>query len=183
MHCLNIHLHSFQLSNDLVSPNDKVRVSITTIPERNKQAFVIEAKKINKINHVFSVGITDQTTRIILVIRRKSFIYNDPIISSTSIYSKDFPNYNSNITCTDPLFINLYEKVLNQPDKKTEDRRIIGFMKLHYSITDEIKDQNVHQNKSTQELIFSKLKFFKNNENQNQNKQDMIFSIMLIDEN
>lgn len=182
MRCLNIYLHSFQLSNDLIKPNDKVRVSITTFPEKNKQAFIVNAKNNSNIDHIFSVNISEQTTKVLFVFRKKNFILNDPIVSSTMIYLKDLPALSSNSYNTDPIFINLYENLHNQPNKNFSERRIIGLMKLHFSITDDALERSNQTNKNTKE--FSKLNIFNfNNENYNQNKQDMIFSIMLVEEN
>ena len=42
---LDIHLESFYLNRNIIQANDKVRVSITTIPEENKEAFVVDADK------------------------------------------------------------------------------------------------------------------------------------------
>ena len=106
MHCLNIHLHSFQLGKDIIQPNDKVRVSITTIPEKNKQAFIIEAKKIDNVHHVFSVNITDQTKKVFFVFRKKSYFQGDPIIASVMIDFKDLPNLLDNSQGTKARFYN-----------------------------------------------------------------------------
>ena len=43
---LTIHLLSFQLNDNLIHNNDKIRVSITTIPEEKKQNFIIDPKDI-----------------------------------------------------------------------------------------------------------------------------------------
>ena len=185
MYGLNLYLHSIQLSNDLVRPNDKIRVSITTIPEKIKQAFIIDAKKINDIHHVFSVNITDQTSRIIFVIRRKNFIQNDPIISSTIINANQFPKFNKESAKTEIKFINLYEYIRNQQNinKDDVDRRIIGLMKINFSVTEKFLKMTNQDFGNTQELMFSKLNFFNNNKNKKQNDKNLIFSIMLVEEN
>ena len=69
---LNIHLLSFLLPNKLIHESDSVRVSVTTIPEENKQHFKIKGKKICSSNHVFSLNITNKTDRIVIVFRKKT---------------------------------------------------------------------------------------------------------------
>lgn len=91
MYSLNINLQSFSIQPDLLGPSDDIRVSITVVPDDNKQAFVINVKKISNANHVFTVNITEATKKIIFVFRRKWFSHDDPIIASAIIHSDEFP--------------------------------------------------------------------------------------------
>ena len=75
---MNIHLLSFKLPKDVVKDKEEIRVSITTIPEENKEHFSIEGKKMYNANHVFSLNITNNTRKIIMVFRKKT-IFDDPI--------------------------------------------------------------------------------------------------------
>ena len=87
MYGLNIHLKSFKLNPKLASGNDKIRVSITTLPEKNKEAFVTEARQMNFVHHFFTINVTDQTQKIIFVFRKIEF-FDDPIIASTIVHVK-----------------------------------------------------------------------------------------------
>lgn len=61
MYGLNIHLESFYLNHNLIQQNDKIRVSITTIPEEHKESFIVDANKINEIHHFFTVNVSKYT--------------------------------------------------------------------------------------------------------------------------
>lgn len=160
---LNLRVLSFELSPSLYKYNDDLRVSITTIPEENKQHFTISARKMKDCHLTFGVNveipqenlpegfISTATEKIILVIRRKSFFDSDPIIASTIIPMKDFPK---NLSQPPEIkTINLYEKVkkeessrnsknnygiieIHDDSKNLENRRIVGRMQIQMSLTD-----------------------------------------------
>lgn len=180
MHCLNIFLPSFRLSNEIINQNDKVRVSITTIPEKNKQAFIIDAKDMNNSNLQFSVDITDKTKGILFVFRRKNFMLNDPIVCSTVANSSDFPRLTDEHQTTEFKYINLYERS-QDTNKISSDPRIIGEMKIQYTI---LELPALQDKKATGESLFPFLNFFfNNNEKKNQKENKMLSSIMIFDEN
>ena len=70
---LNIHLKSFKLNQSIINENDKVRVSITTLPEQNKEAFITEAKQMLYVHHFFTVNISDKTDKRISIIKAKQY--------------------------------------------------------------------------------------------------------------
>ena len=60
----------------------QIRVSITTLPGEQKQAFSFEAKNMKTTRPFFSVKINDKTEKILIVMRKKSFSQKDPIIAT-----------------------------------------------------------------------------------------------------
>lgn len=180
MHGLNIHIQSIEFFNGLFQKNDKVRVSITTIPEETKQAFIIDAKKMREIHHFFTVNITDKTRKIIFVFRKKSFIQNDPIVASTIIHSDLFPKIGSDKTNTEMKIINIYEPLHSLKDANKQDmkdqRKVYGQMYVQFSLTDEFPDQNYNTKyqtsnskttKSFNQNKYAKMDEYNNDENQN----------------
>lgn len=154
---LNLSLLSFELPKNLVKDSDDIRVSITTLPDENKQAFTISARKIKDPHLTFGVNVTipqetipdgfvsDATEKIIIVFRKKSFFYNDPIIAASLIQAKDFPK-NLSVPATIKTF-DIYEPSRhNEKDKKNSiydgnrskknNRAIIGRMQVQMSLTD-----------------------------------------------
>lgn len=131
MYGLNIDLQSFKLNPNLIKENNKVRVSITTFPEENKQAVIIDAKKMNYIHHFFKENITNETKKIMFVFRKKSFINNDPIIASSMIDSKNLP-LPCNKNNTEIKTIYLYEPLRNG----NKNRRILGEMQVQFTLTE-----------------------------------------------
>lgn len=126
---LNIHLVSFDLPKRVIRDNEEIRVSITTMPEERKQHFHMHAKKMHKSNHVFSINITNQTKKVIMVFRRKSFLYNDPIIASTIIHASDFPKLPpgmTSFTCgvinTDVKTLQIFYPLQKQMQEMREER-------------------------------------------------------------
>lgn len=130
MYGLNIHFQSFKLNPALVQKNDKIRVSITTVPELNKDAFVVDYKMMDHVHHFFTVNITEETKKIIFVFRKKSFFHNDPIIASTIIHSDAFPKENDSNNL-EVKTVNILEPVVS--GKK--DRQTLGQMNIQFSVT------------------------------------------------
>lgn len=182
MYGLNIHLQSFRIRPDLIGPNNDIRVSITTIPDDTKLAFVINEQKTNEAHHFFAVNISPRTMKIIFVFRKKSFSQNDPIIASTIIHSNEFPKPND-LTNTEIKEFKLYEplcniKKLGYKSPNGEKRFVFGEMKIQMTpaeafpvslFDDSYKSQNTynrtafsHHNKKpvrvdeNQNVIFNK---------------------------
>lgn len=158
---LNIHLLSFDLPSNLVKYSDDIRVSITTIPEENKQAFTISARKMKDSHIVFGVNVnipqenipndfvTAGTEKIIFVFRKKSFLNNDPIIASTTIKAKELPKnlsepasikvfniYEPKHNCPSKSRVNKSKSCIDEEKKEEGNRRIIGRMQAQLSLTD-----------------------------------------------
>ncbi|KAK8852939.1 hypothetical protein M9Y10_017934 [Tritrichomonas musculus] len=125
MYGLNIHLKSFKLNPKIIGVNDKVRVSITTFPENNKEAFITEGKQMSFVHHFFTVNVTDQTDKIVIVFRRHGF-FDDPIVGSTTISCKDFAT--KDYENVEMKTMNIYEPLQSQGKK----RRAIGEMEIQF---------------------------------------------------
>lgn len=108
---LNIHLQSLQLNDKLVHPNDKIRVSITTLPEKNKEAIIIESKNLKDINQFFSININENTEKILFTIRQKNYIQGDPIIGSVVLGRNLIPKSAFDLKNTEIKHIKLYSKL------------------------------------------------------------------------
>lgn len=153
---LNLHILSFELPHNLFKDSDDIRVSITSFPDENKQAFTISARKIKDFQMKFSVNVTipqleipegfvsTATEKIIIVFRKKSYFHGDPIIAASVIFAKDLPK-NLSEPAQIKLF-NIYEPNHNnennkknnrfQDSYKKNDRKIIGKMQVQMSLTD-----------------------------------------------
>lgn len=186
MYGLYIHVQSIHLNQDVIGSNDKIRVSITTVPEENKQAFVIEAKKMDNIHHFFTVNITDQTKKIIIVFRKKSFILNDPIIASTILHSDQFPNFQDKSKNTEIKLIDIYEPLQHSHQEKSiysnNQRRNLGRMEIQLSLEEAFPVNNNQNSQQRNPIRNSKRKGnskisadANQNENIYQNQNDMLF--------
>ncbi|KAK8898372.1 hypothetical protein M9Y10_000657 [Tritrichomonas musculus] len=152
---LNLRVLSFELPRSLIKDNDQVRVSVTTIPEENKQAFTISARQMKDSRITFCVNVNIQrddipndlvfttTEKIIVVFRKKSLFAHDPIIASTSIHVKDLPKNLSQPA--EIKMVNIYEpkkqleKKNNYQKEITEkDRKVIGRMQVEMSLTEPV---------------------------------------------
>ena len=169
---LRMHLISFDLPRSIAKESDTIRVSITTIPEENKQHFTVQGRHMRNANLNFlvnvklpTVEIPDDyvftgTEKIIVVFRKKSTFWGLPIIASTFINAKDFPK-----NLTDPIQVqtfNIYEPVQRENKNNYEDhafignyqsphqahkieRRIIGRMQVELSLTDSIPLKDINE--------------------------------------
>lgn len=177
MYGLNIHLISFKLNQCLFNETDKVRVSITTFPEQNKEKFLLEAKQMKCVHHFFTVNVTKKTSKILFVFRKKSFLQGDPIIASTIVCSKEIPNLqdSSNKYNEEVKTIKIFEPV--QSGHKI--RRVYGEMSVQFSLTTAFTS---FENKQTRQNIkknCDKPKYSKVNGysmmNENQKNENSIF--------
>lgn len=140
---MNIHLLSFKLPKDVVKDKEEIRVSITTIPEENKEHFSIEGKNMNKVNHVFSMNITNETKKVIMVFRKKTVFGEKPIIASTTIKLNEFENIpreeiTNGVINTDVKTIDIYYPLQQQKKeehKEKVERKILGQMQVQLSFS------------------------------------------------
>lgn len=188
MYGLNIHLDSFELNPNIIKANDKIRVSITSLPEESKEAFIIEAKNMNYVHHFFTVNITPETRKIIFVFRKKSFLQGDPIIASTSIHADQFPTPNNmnninninNMNNTEMKKVNIFEPIqnnnninINKLGTMKENRRIYGEMRIQLSTSETFPTSSFKTNFGIEKIHkgegYSKVTMLSSHENQNQN--------------
>ena len=147
---LNIHLKSFKLNPNIICGNEKVRVSITTFPEQNKEAFITEAKQMFCVHHFFTVNVSEKTEKIVLVFRKKG-IFDDPIIASATIHSKDVALTKRNST-TEMKTFNIYEPVQNGH----KIRQVYGEMQVQLSLTSAFptfEKKQINDNKNNNKTI------------------------------
>lgn len=155
---IKLHLHSISLPSDLFKPTDEVRISITSMPERNKQYYFIQGKKLDSFDHIFKLNITNKTEEIIIVLRKKDFIENDPIVASTVIHSEDFPEIPQNIDqlgwerkSTDIKTIDILEP-RHRHDSVDKDRKTIGQLKAQMKIILPLPSKNKESTKNNNKL-------------------------------
>lgn len=147
MYGLNIHLHSFYLNRNLVDTSDKIRVSITTIPEENKEAFVVNGDKTGDVHHFFTVNVSNQTKRIIFVFRKKS-LFSNHIIASTIIPFNELPQSENDEKNTELKTIKIYEPFqhLNDNPYAIQNRRVFGEMKIEFKPTEAFPVSSIKDN-------------------------------------
>lgn len=194
---LKIDLLSFSLPKRIVKDKDEIRVSITTVPDGNKQNFSMQMNDIGYIDHVFEVNITNLTKKIIVVFRKKTLFSKNAIIASTIIHSGDFPKFPQNYdivdlhsTKTDIKILNIYEpyqqprktkhekhseffdeqlQYAEAPDDR-KNRKIIGEMQVQFSLTNPFTKVKAAESKKGNTKRNSKENVFENNEQESPNK-------------
>ena len=172
MLCLNIQMQSFEFQKGIVQDNDTLRVSVTTLPSGEKQAFTFEAKKMLTTRPFFSVKINEKTERILIVMRKKSFSQKDPIVASTVLTKDQFPTKFNDITNTEMKRIKLLEPV-QRSDKKGSGRKMVGQFDVQFTLTQEMLSTNKNTikpaNKKRNGKGYSKMNSFFDDENDNNN--------------
>ena len=147
---LNIQLHSFEFFNGLVESNDTIRVSITTLPDGQKQARTFEVSKMYSAHPSFNVGFSELTEKIVIVFRKKSMLSNDPIIASTVINSYEFPQMFKELNDLEMKKIDIYEPIQtaskNNNYKKTGNRKVVGRMEIQLKLLEHFVCQNNYAN-------------------------------------
>ncbi|KAK8899098.1 hypothetical protein M9Y10_001399 [Tritrichomonas musculus] len=171
MFSLNIFMQTLELSPSIIEENDTIRVSVTTLPGEQKQAFTVEAKKMKASHPFFSVKINDQTEKLLVVIRKKSFSQKDPIIASTVIKGDQLPKKFNDNTNTELKTIKLLEP-LQQNGKKTKgsSRKQVGQIEIQFSLTQEFtfskNTMKAQKNKKRNGQGYSKIDTLLDNENE-----------------
>lgn len=141
---LNIHLLAFALPKSIIEDDEEVRVSITTVPEERKQHFSIRGQKMANSNHIFSLNISSNTNKVIMVFRKvATFSDKSPIIASTTIKFneiKEFPKerINNGMIVTDTKHINLFyplQKQIHEEGTKKIQRKVLGQMECQFTFT------------------------------------------------
>lgn len=136
---LSIQLNSFELSKDLIQPNDRIHINVTTFPGEQHYALNIDLNKIEETRPVFTIGINEMTKKIIIVFRKKT------IIASTIIRSEEFPNKLNDKYNSEMRNILLCEPFPKDPKNNhflLENRKVLGKMEAQFALTDVIKSRN-----------------------------------------
>lgn len=158
---LNLHLSSFKIPSSIIRGNEIVRISITTLPNNSKQKFTIKGKKMDSVDHIFSLNITKETEKIVFVFRKKKMFSGNPMVASSTIKIKDFINStedgNSEVKIVNlyyPLQMQMQEEMKKNGHRTQFKRKIIGKMQIQLSFTspfemigDEIKIKKVKTEK------------------------------------
>ena len=134
---LNIKIESLVLSNDIIQPNDIIRICVTTLPDDQTQAYNVGFQKIEEDHHQFSFEVSKLTKKLIVIIRKKSHSKKDPIIASTIIHSDKFlksSDDKSNINTQNILLYEPFPKDLHNQNSILENRKILGNIDLRFSI-------------------------------------------------
>lgn len=148
---LNIKLENLVLSKDLYQPNDKIRITMSTLPDEQSYSFNIEATYMDDIDKQFTFEISEKTKKMILLIRRKSSIKKDPIIASTILHLNQVPKSiddKNNNKIQNILIYEPFPKEFNNQNSLLENRKILGNIDIQFTVLPEPKCENkVNKNK------------------------------------
>lgn len=176
---LNIHLISVKLPKKIIKSKDTIRVSITTMPEGNKQHFYMKRKKINCSNCVFLTNITNHTKHIIIVFRKKSILSKNPIIAQKTIHSKEFESFQQEpienwIFSTEVKTLHIFShQKHNKENNRSHRNKYLGEMQIKLSFTTPYT--TVKENNDEQEIEKTNIK------NQKTNKKDQYLDYQKIE--
>ena len=120
----------------------------------------------------FSVKVDEKTDKLLIVLRKKSFVKKDPIIASTIIKRSEIPQKFNDIANTEMKTINLLEPLQNN-GKKNTNRKVVGKFNVLFSLSQELPYQkslfNHQMSKKHNGQGYSKIDSCKMNENDNEN--------------
>ena len=154
---LNMQLQSINLSKDIIGNNDAIRVSITTLPDGQKQAQTFEVNEMRTAQPTFKIQMNNQTEKVIIVFRKKSIFGTDHIIASTTLKSQDIHIFKELIN-NEHMKISIFEPLQNHDNKinnakniQKKNRRIVGTMEVEFTLREEFQRQKM------KESTFSKI--------------------------
>lgn len=140
---LSIQLQSINLSKDIISDIDRIRVSITTLPDQQKQAQSMDVYEMNSIQPTFKIQVNDKTEKIVIVFRKKGIFGSDHIIASTVIKTQDIHIFKELIS-SEHQKITIFEPIQNKNNNKSipnKNRRIVGTTEVEFTLTEEFRHQ------------------------------------------
>lgn len=144
---LNIKLHSFEFFGNLINANDNIRVSITTLPDGQKQAFTFNARKMSSSTANFTIKFNETIEKIIIVFRKQNLLSDDHIIASTVISSEEFSKLFPKIENISVHKLDIYEPIQNHKNNnmknKTENRKVFGRMLAQFSLLEKFIREDI----------------------------------------
>lgn len=165
MLCLNLKLHSFNFAPNIVDCNDTIRVSITTLPDQQKDCRTFDVKSMNMTIVPFTIKFNERTEKILIVFRKKTFFSNGPIIASAIIKTCDIGIYKENATQGHKK-VSIYMPTQHQSEKENTNekkaRKVIGSMEINMSIKEDfsIKTYGISKDNIEQRTLRKKLNNF-----------------------
>lgn len=178
---LSIQMSSIQLSQSIAKNSDLIRISITTLPEVQKQAFHVKAKELYCFNHSFNVNITKDTKKIIVVFRKKGIFGFEDIIASTIISPEQFPQLPEDPSAlkapiyTEVTTVRVYEPINKKPAKKEKkthlndlycqitsstnvSRKVVGRIQVQFTL----KNSSSYKSRNDSKQLFGALNYDEN---------------------
>lgn len=166
---LNLQFHSFEFTQGVISPNDTVRISVTSLPDEQKQATTFNVSKMHLTTSTFNLKDSDNIQKIIVVFRKKKLGFIENIFASTIIRSNEFSNYYNSMKR-----INIYEPVQRKSqdnEQETGERKVVGTMILQIAKNDEASMKNsTNPDQAT-----------KNTDNNNEEEEEVADGIIFTD--
>lgn len=156
-------MQSINLSKDIISENDTIRMSITTLPDEQRQVQTINIRELKHKHPVFKIKMNDKIERFIVVFRKKCIFGNDHIIASTIIKTKEISIFNEFIN-NDHKNIIIYEPVQNKgKSNHSKNRKIIGSMEVDFTLNEEFISQkcNVYALSQIDPIMYNNTKALK----------------------
>lgn len=145
---LHLSLLAITVPKSVIRDSDDIRISITTMPDEVKENFSIKGKKVHESSHIFSLNITNITDKIVIVFRKKTFLKDNPIIASTTINLKEFPEFpkemiNEGTIKSSIKTVNVYyplQKQMKEEKQKGEQnehfqRKILGEIRIQMAFS------------------------------------------------
>ena len=131
MYRLNLYLDSLNFTNHLVQDEDKIRINMITVPEDNKESFILKSNQMMNIDKSLTINITDKIREILFIFKKTNQLENDQIFASTIVHVTQLPQTFKDKKNNEFQIINIYEPVhYIQP----ENISIYGHMKIKFTV-------------------------------------------------
>ena len=148
---MKMEMHSIYLSKDILQDNSSIRVSITTLPEEQKQAKIVNVKDLNTGILNFKIQMNNKTEKVVIVFRRHGFL-DEHIIASTTLRASEIKMFKE-IIGSEHKQVDIYEPIQGKNNNqhkfplRKEERRVVGSMEIEFSLIEEFGRQNYSINK------------------------------------
>lgn len=163
---LNIYLDSIKFKDELIDENSRIKVSVATVPDKNKQSILIDSRDLENIQNSFKINISEHLNEVLFVFWKENILQNT-IIASTIIHVSQLPRKINDRKNHELLNVNIYEPIHFM---SSDNNTIYGSMKIKLTLTQPF--YRVNQNKKNTTLIPIK------NDNRNHNIFTLYESIL-----
>lgn len=97
MNRFNLYLTSITFDEEIIDDEEKLLVSVSTIPEEMKDSILINnISQMKDMKYSLPVTITPETKQAEFIFTKICPMENNPIIGSSVIYSNQFPTFKDN---------------------------------------------------------------------------------------
>lgn len=152
MNALTINFNSIEFNKDIIKPNEKIKITVTTFPGQFRRTIIFDPK-IN--NNSIILKSKDEFRMLIFIFEKKNIFQFNPLIASRAVDATSFLKNNEQKS------FNIYKQIHSQNEESKTFTKIVGKMTVELNRNCSYNISKIHKGNGYSTL---------NNEGENGNK-------------